>query len=94
MAYTILLWTLLAALVLGYTWRQLLRQRSRLRNAMVRPDEVASDQAKDVYTAIEPLLDFDWKSTQPIKLRPFKPKYHLTMGQSRSFGPLSSMLID
>ena len=33
------------------------------------------------YHAIDPLPDFDWKSTPPIKLRPFKPKYHLTMGE-------------
>jgi hypothetical protein len=33
------------------------------------------------YQEIEPLLNFDWKSTPPMKLRPFKPKYHLTMGK-------------
>lgn len=36
------------------------------------------------YQAIEPLQDFDWESTPPIKLRPFKPKYHLTMGMDLS----------
>lgn len=34
----------------------------------------------DPHTSISPLLDFDWKTKQPIALRPFKPKYHLTMG--------------
>jgi len=29
---------------------------------------------------VVPLKDFDWKTTEPLKLRPFKPKYHLTMG--------------
>jgi hypothetical protein len=33
------------------------------------------------YHAIDPLPNFDWKSTPPIKLRPFKPNYHLTMGE-------------
>ena len=33
------------------------------------------------YQDIEPLHDFDWESTPPMKLRPFKPKYHLTMGK-------------
>ncbi|KAK4100411.1 FAD/NAD(P)-binding domain-containing protein [Parathielavia hyrcaniae] len=28
---------------------------------------------------IEPLPDFDWKSTPPMKLRPFKPTYNITM---------------
>jgi hypothetical protein len=35
------------------------------------------------YQDIEPLHDFDWESTPPMKLRPFKPKYHLTMGKER-----------
>jgi len=29
---------------------------------------------------ILPLSDFDWRTTPPLKIRPFKPKYHLTMG--------------
>jgi hypothetical protein len=29
---------------------------------------------------IEPLDDFDWKATPPMKLRPFRPTYHITMG--------------
>lgn len=47
------------------------------------PQEIASKlpiQNEDPYLAIEPLHDFDWKSTEPLKIRPFKPKYHLTMG--------------
>ncbi|KAF2761161.1 hypothetical protein EJ05DRAFT_497719 [Pseudovirgaria hyperparasitica] len=31
------------------------------------------------YQDIEPLSNFDWRTTEPIKLRPFKPKFHLTM---------------
>ncbi|KAF1983746.1 hypothetical protein K402DRAFT_406731 [Aulographum hederae CBS 113979] len=30
------------------------------------------------YTAIEP-LKFSWQDEEPIKIRPFKPRYHLTM---------------
>lgn len=30
---------------------------------------------------IEPLPDFDWSSTPPLKFRTFKSKYHLTMGR-------------
>lgn len=33
------------------------------------------------FPEIEELRDFDWKTTEPIKLRPFKPKYHITMGR-------------
>jgi hypothetical protein len=35
---------------------------------------------KDPYSLINPLLNFAWQTTEPLKLRPFKPKYHLTMG--------------
>lgn len=39
------------------------------------------DDPLRAYRDIEPLHDFDWESTPPVKLRPFKPKYHLTMGK-------------
>ncbi|KAJ9295423.1 hypothetical protein DTO271G3_5879 [Paecilomyces variotii] len=32
------------------------------------------------FPPIEPLEDFNWETTEPLKFRPFKPKYHLTMG--------------
>jgi hypothetical protein len=30
---------------------------------------------------IKPLPDFDWKTTPPLKLRPFKPTFNITMGR-------------
>jgi hypothetical protein len=30
---------------------------------------------------VEQLDGFDWKTMEPLKHRPFKPKYHLTMGR-------------
>ncbi|KAH7364131.1 hypothetical protein BKA65DRAFT_130158 [Rhexocercosporidium sp. MPI-PUGE-AT-0058] len=33
---------------------------------------------------IDPLPDFDWRTTPPLKVRPFKPKYHLTMAVNTS----------
>lgn len=33
------------------------------------------------FPAIESLPKFDWRNENPIKLRTFKPKYHLTMGE-------------
>ncbi|KAF5624809.1 uncharacterized protein FTJAE_10156 [Fusarium tjaetaba] len=32
------------------------------------------------YNDIEPLKDFDLKTAEPVQTRPWKPKYHLTMG--------------
>jgi len=34
----------------------------------------------DFYHDIDSLPDFDWTQTSPQRLRPFKPKSHLTMG--------------
>ncbi|KAK2732947.1 hypothetical protein FQN57_002432 [Myotisia sp. PD_48] len=34
---------------------------------------------EDHFPPIEPLDKFDWKTTEPLQLRPYKPKYHLTM---------------
>lgn len=33
------------------------------------------------FPEIEPLENFDWQKEEPIKLRRFSPKYHLTMGE-------------
>lgn len=43
----------------------------------------SSSLEKNPYDAIEPLDDFDWTTTPPIKVWPFKPKYHMTMGMTR-----------
>lgn len=32
-------------------------------------------------SSIEPLSSFDWTAKEPLKMRPFKPKYHITMGK-------------
>ncbi|KAF2167668.1 hypothetical protein M409DRAFT_65804 [Zasmidium cellare ATCC 36951] len=44
----------------------------------------------DPYQDIEPLPDFDWKTTPPIKNAPLKPVYHLTMALENI--PLSSLI--
>ncbi len=42
---------------------------------------------------IEEQEDFDWKTTEPLQFRPFKPKYHLTMGECLSFHLFSSLFL-
>jgi len=46
------------------------------------------------FPPVEEQLDFEWEKTEPIKLRPFKPKYHLTMGEccSLALGPCPKLL--
>ncbi|KAJ9610198.1 hypothetical protein H2200_004975 [Cladophialophora chaetospira] len=34
------------------------------------------------FPEVEEQPEFDWKTTEPLQLRPFKPKYHLTMAES------------
>ncbi|TPX19670.1 hypothetical protein DIZ76_017462 [Coccidioides immitis] len=38
-------------------------------------------QSASKFPEIEPLEDFEWEKTEPLQFRPFKPKYHLTMGK-------------
>ncbi len=40
---------------------------------------------KNPYNDIQSLpAEFDWAATPPLKIWPFKPKYHLSMGQYRT----------
>ncbi|OCK77062.1 hypothetical protein K432DRAFT_445620 [Lepidopterella palustris CBS 459.81] len=43
----------------------------------LKPADAASAEAP--YYQISPLPDFNWQTTPPLQIRPFKPKYHLTM---------------
>ena len=64
------------ALAIFLLWRNRRRTDSILEdNALVN-----EKTATDPYDDIEPLHNFDWSTTEPMKLWPFKPKYHLTMG--------------
>ncbi|KAE8351738.1 hypothetical protein BDV28DRAFT_14723 [Aspergillus coremiiformis] len=42
----------------------------------------SENEDQKTYPPIQGLPDFDWETTEPLKLRPFKPKYHLTMALS------------
>ncbi|KAJ4412234.1 hypothetical protein N0V91_000703 [Didymella pomorum] len=47
---------------------------------------------EDAYYNIEPLNDFDLETEVPIKARPFKPKYHMTMAiENTTFSDLVAM---
>jgi hypothetical protein len=52
-------------------------QRPRQPTTSTKPPE--SSYSKASYYAIEPLPNFNLTTTQPLKLRPFKPKFHMTM---------------
>ncbi|KFY94168.1 hypothetical protein V498_04012 [Pseudogymnoascus sp. VKM F-4517 (FW-2822)] len=81
----------LAVLVTGFT----LFFAKRYRNVRPSPtQDVPAEREKEVINdkdalpgtptilgPVETLISFDWKTTEPLKHRPFKPKYHLTMGR-------------
>ncbi|KAA8629705.1 hypothetical protein SMACR_12077 [Sordaria macrospora] len=49
--------------------------------------------AQDEAPKIVPLPDFNWKTTEPLKFRPFKPRYHITMALQNST-PSDLIIID
>ncbi|KAF3392508.1 hypothetical protein F1880_008692, partial [Penicillium rolfsii] len=53
-----------------------LRRRRRFYQAST---SGSKDTEPSCYPPIAALPDFSWQSTEPMKLRPFKPKYNLTM---------------
>lgn len=55
---------------------------SRKRERSISP---SATDGKDVeptcYPQIESLAEFCWETKEPVKIRPFKPKYNLTMSK-------------
>ena len=48
---------------------------------------LSNENAEDAYYNITPLPDFDVDAEEPIKARPFKPKFHMTMGTNHRLAP-------
>lgn len=61
-------------------WKRLDRTRRANENEVKAAENKSSSH--ELNPSIEPLGNFDWKTTRPMKLRPFKPTYHITMGVS------------
>lgn len=53
---------------------------SSRRNVPVSSPQPPEKQSKDPLK-INPLNGLDWKAVEPAKYRPFKPIYHITMGE-------------
>jgi hypothetical protein len=74
------------ALAIFLIWRQSQRQSDKTLDDLASANEKV--QATDPYEDIEPLTNFDWSTTTPFRIRPFKPKYHITMGKVSRLIPL------
>lgn len=71
------------ALLLSFAYTRLGRTKNHAVASSSTEDAkrcVEQGDALAAYYTIDPLPGFDWRSTPPIKIRPFKPNYHLTMG--------------
>ncbi|KAF9696974.1 hypothetical protein EKO04_004917 [Ascochyta lentis] len=54
--------------------------KSATRSSIKKRDLVVPEKLpEDAYYSISPLKDFDVDTEEPIKARPFKPKFHMTM---------------
>ncbi|KAL1800268.1 hypothetical protein ACET3X_000610 [Alternaria dauci] len=78
-------WILLLLGAIAYVYSQRARLQNSIRQSRYpsssapvknRSEAVYSESA---YEDIAPLLNFHLDTEQPLKLRPFKPKYHMTM---------------
>lgn len=76
----LLLGVLLLCLFVLYSVCQQIRRKRQISQGQFAQHHATTE--KNPYEAIEPLQDFDWSTTPPIRNAPLKPKYHLTMGES------------
>ncbi|KAF2997594.1 hypothetical protein E8E13_002830 [Curvularia kusanoi] len=78
---------LLAATVLTLvagTVRKYFRKPAVLTRQPYIPSKLQKENQEDAYYTIEPLPTLDISTEEPIKARPFKPKYHMTMALENS----------
>lgn len=71
--------TFLSAIGCFLLWRMYLTRCTKSGSDVRKTSEKAAVEVP--YHAIEPLRSFDWKATEPIQVRVFKPKFYLTMGE-------------
>ncbi|KAH7417368.1 hypothetical protein BKA64DRAFT_739900 [Cadophora sp. MPI-SDFR-AT-0126] len=74
----------LAVYILRSIYPRLFRDK---RNKTLQSEKLPLSTNDNVGTGpftIHPLSDFDWRTAPPLKIRPFKPKYHLTMAVNTS----------
>ncbi|KAK4241195.1 hypothetical protein C8A03DRAFT_12527 [Achaetomium macrosporum] len=85
MAFVYALVLIVSVLVAAYARRRrelCLRDKAQLRpGTSSRGEREKTDEntKSELTSTIEPLRDFDWQVTRPLKLRPFKPTYNITM---------------
>lgn len=72
---TILCFSVLSSLIVLFT-------SSRKREKSTSPSAIGSEDVEPTcYPQIESLTEFCWETKEPVNIRPFKPKYNLTMSK-------------
>ncbi|WEW55137.1 hypothetical protein PRK78_000565 [Emydomyces testavorans] len=72
--FNILMFLGLVAMIWYRKWADASQEQQRAKKVRTVRLESASR-----FPPIEPLEDFEWDKTESLQLRPYKPKYHLTM---------------
>jgi hypothetical protein len=62
---------------LGIAFNQIRRKQAEAKKAGYEKRYLRAPE----FPEVDEQPDFDWKTTEPLQLRPFKPKYFLTMGE-------------
>merc|ERR1712169_42314 len=89
MSHTTWVFAILCMVVLGISMFKYRNQRRQ----QTQPLDTEKRKLDEPDMTIEPLVNFDWKTTEPRKLRPWKTPYHITMGL-RSDTPSDLIIID
>ncbi|KAF1978567.1 hypothetical protein BU23DRAFT_564150 [Bimuria novae-zelandiae CBS 107.79] len=71
-------WALLFLGIVAFTLQRIAQKTPEKPHTF--PPKPRPEYSEDAYYTIEPLSKLDLATEEPIKLRTFKPKYHLTMG--------------
>ena len=65
---------------IGFLWAFRSYHGSRNATSTPKKSKTVHNDSLPEETKIEPLVDFEWSTTEPPVIRPFKPHYHMTMG--------------
>jgi hypothetical protein len=88
----ILMLAVLGAAV-AYCWLLVSPKLSRWRRDQKLAEKKSGPPSPNNPFKAEAITDFDWQKREPLKLRPFKPVYHITMGLS-AVDPLDLIIMD
>jgi hypothetical protein len=78
----------LCGLILYILWRVFQSGSSTASSTgTLQTQHIQDEKKRDQYLDIQPLHDFDWQTTSPIRNASLKPKFHLTMGNTLRLRP-------